>query len=142
MFTLISMADFDTFYKKVDTTVIQHAPLKKVNQKQLKLRAKPWVNPHIQKLIKYRDKLLLKLRKPHSKSTEELYKKFRNRVVMENRTSKKKYFETYFETNKSNMKSRWAGINSIINSKSKISVQNISQLAVSGKTYSENGKNI
>ena len=77
------MAIFITFMKKVYTTVIQHATLKKVNQKQLKLRAKPWVNPHIQKLIKYRDKLLCKLRKSHSKSTKELYKKFRNRVVRE-----------------------------------------------------------
>ena len=96
--------NFDNFYEKVHTTVIQHAPLKKVTQKQLKLKAKPWVNPHIQKLINYRYKLLRKLRKSHSKSTEELYKKFRNRVVRENRTSKKKYFETYFQTNKSNMK--------------------------------------
>ena len=128
---------FDNFYKKVHTTVIQHIPLKKVNQKQLKLRAKPWVNPHIQKLINYRDKLLRKLRKSHSKNTEELYKKFRNRVVRENRTSKKKYFETYFQTNKSNMKSLWAGINSIINSRFRKSVQNISQLAVNSKTYSD-----
>ena len=35
------------------------------------------------------------------------------------------------------MKSHWAGINSIINSKSRKSVQNISQLAVNGKTYSD-----
>ena len=128
---------FDNFYEKVHTTVIQHVPLKKVNQKQLKLRAKPWVNPHIQKLINYRDKLLHKLRKSHSKNTEELYKKFRNRVVRENRTSKKKYFETYFQTNKSNMKSLWAGIDSIINSKFRKSVQNISQLPVNSKTYSD-----
>ena len=52
---------FDNFYEKVHTTVSQHVPLKKVNQKQLKLRAKPWVNPHIQKLINYRDKLLRKI---------------------------------------------------------------------------------
>ena len=128
---------FDNFYEKVHTTVIQHAPLKKVNQKHLKLRATPWVNPHIQKLINYRDKLLHKLRKSHSKGTEELYKKFRNRVVGGNQTSKKKYFETYFQTNKSNMKSLWAGINSIINSKSRKSVQNISRRAVNSKTYSD-----
>ena len=109
----------------------------RVDQKQLKLRTKPWVNPHIQKLINYRDKLLRKLRKSHSKNTEELYKKFRNRVVRENRTSKKKYFETYFQTNKSNMKSLWAGINSIINSRFRKSVQNISQLAVNSKTCSD-----
>ena len=42
-------------------SLIEHAPLKKVNKKQLKLKTKPWVKPHIQKLIKYRDKLLRKL---------------------------------------------------------------------------------
>ena len=35
------------------------------------------------------------------------------------------------------MKSLWAGINSIIDPKSRKSVQNISQLAVTGETYSD-----
>ena len=96
---------FDDLCENVHTTVIQHAPLKKVNQNQLKVRTEPWVNPHIQKLIKCRDKPLCKLRKSHCKNTVELYKKFRNRVIRENRASKKKYFDTYFQTDKSNMKS-------------------------------------
>ena len=95
---------FDRFYDEIHSTVIHHAPLKKVNKKQLKLRSKPWVTPHIQKLIKHRDRLLRKLKKSHSKNTEELYKKFRNRVVSENRKSKINYFDTYFQANKSNMK--------------------------------------
>ena len=70
---------FNSFY------VVQHVSLKKVNHKQLKLRSKPWVNLHIQKMINHRDRLLDKLRKSHSKATEELHKKFRNRVVSENR---------------------------------------------------------
>ena len=89
---------FDDFYEKVHITVIQHASLKKVNQKQLKLRAKPWVNPRIPELIKYRDKLLPKLKKSHSESTKELCKKFRNRVIRENQTAERKYVDTYFQT--------------------------------------------
>ena len=88
---------FDKFYEKVHHTVIEHVPLKKVNKKQLKLRLKPWVNSHIQKLIKHREKLLRKLRKSHSAATDELYKKFRNRVVAENRKSKIQYYENYFQ---------------------------------------------
>ena len=61
--------------------------LKKVTLKQLKLRSKPWIDSHIQKLIKHRDRLLRKLRKTLCYTTEELYKKFRNRVVSENRKS-------------------------------------------------------
>ena len=60
---------FDKFYEKVHHTVIEHVPLKKVNKNQLKLRSKPWVKSHIQKLIKHREKLLRKLRKSHSAAT-------------------------------------------------------------------------
>ena len=72
---------FDTLYEKVHETAIKHVPLKKVTPKQLKLRSKPWIDFHTQKLIKHRDRLLHKLRKTHCNTTEELYKKFRNRVV-------------------------------------------------------------
>ena len=41
---------FNDFYENIYTVVIEHAPLKKANKKQLKLKTKPWVNPHIQKL--------------------------------------------------------------------------------------------
>ena len=125
---------FNDFYEKVYTAVIEHAPLKKVNKKQLKLKTKPWVNPYIQKRIKYRDKLLRKLRKSHSKKTEELYKKFRNRVVIDNRKSKIDYPNTYFQSNQSNMKNLWSGIKSIINTKSQNTIQNISQLIVNGES--------
>ena len=54
---------FDTLYEKVLETAIKHVPLKKVTPKQLKLRSKPWIDSHIQKLIKHRDRLLHKLRK-------------------------------------------------------------------------------
>ena len=68
---------------------------------------------------------------------EELYKKFRNRVVSENRKSKIKYFDNYFSTNKANMKNLWTGIKTIIDTKSKSSLQNISQLVVNGKIHQD-----
>ena len=129
---------FEKFYEKVHHTVIEHAPLRKVTPKQLKLRSKPWINTHIQKLIKQRDRLLRKLRKSHSRDTEELYKKFRNRVVSENRKSKIKYFDNYVSTNKAvNMKNLSTGIKTIINTKSKSFLQNISQLVVNGKIHQD-----
>ena len=89
--------------------------LKKINKKDLKLHSKPWVNPKIQRLIKYRDKLLRKLNRNFSQNTEYLYKKFRNRIVSELRSSKIKYYNQYFTDHKSNMKKLWSGIKSIIN---------------------------
>ena len=108
---------FDKFYEKVHHTNIEHVP------------------SHIQKLIEHREKLLRKLRKSHSAATEELYKKFRNRVVAENRKSKIQYYENYFQKNTANMKNLWTGIKAIINTKSKSSLQNISQLVVDDKTH-------
>ena len=81
--------------------------------------------------------MLRKLRKSHSVVTENLYKKFRNRIVNENRKSKIQYYDSYFQQNKANMKNLWTGIKEIINTKSKSSLQNISQLIVGGKTYSD-----
>ena len=80
-------------------TAIKHVPLNKVTPKQLKLRSKPLIDSHIQKLIKHWDRLLHKLRKTHCNTTEELCKKFRNRVVSENRKNKTKYFDDYFQSN-------------------------------------------
>ena len=34
-----------------------------MNKKDLKLHEKPWINPKIQRLMKYRDKLLRKLKR-------------------------------------------------------------------------------
>ena len=128
---------FDTFYEKVHETAIKHVPLEKVAPKQLKLKSKPWIDSHVQKLIKHRDRLLRKLRKTHSNTTEEIYKKFRNRVASENRKSKIKYFDDYFQSNKSNMKNLWSGIKCIINTISKNAVQNNSQVVVNGKTHQD-----
>ena len=114
------------------TCIDFHAPVKKMNKKDLKLHEKPWINPKIQRLMKYRDKLLRKLNKKCTENGEYLYKKFRNRVVSELRSSRIKYYNFYFIEHKSNMKMLWSGIRSIINIKNK-KMFNISQLVQNGK---------
>ena len=52
---------FELFYENVSTSVNYHAPLRKMNKKEVKFCEKPWITPKIQKLMKYRDKLLKKL---------------------------------------------------------------------------------
>ena len=71
--------------------------------------------------------------KSHSVVTENLHKKFRNRIVSENRKSKIQYYDSYFQQNKANMKMLWTGTKEIINTKSKSLLQNTSQLIVGGK---------
>ena len=118
---------FDLFYEIVFSYVDYHVPIKKLSKKDLKFLSKPWINLKIQRLIKYRDKLLRKLNRTFTHNNEYLYKKFRNRVVNELRTSKTKYYNQYFAEHKSNMKMLWSGIKSIINIKN-IKFNAISQL--------------
>ena len=61
--------------------------------------------------MRVRDKLLKRLRK---RSDADLYKQFGNRVVVELKESKTKYFHNYFNINSNNMKLLWTGIKSII----------------------------
>ena len=53
-----------------------------------------------QRLINYRDKLFNNMIKNLSPSNKYLYKKFRNRVLSEQRREKIDYFHRYFETHK------------------------------------------
>ena len=51
-------------------------------------------NIQIRKLIKYRDRLLRKLNKNYSQNGEYLYKRYRNRVVSELRSSRVNYYKS------------------------------------------------
>ena len=126
----------DLFCEKVSTCVDFHASVKKMNKKDLKLHDKHWINPKIQRLMKYRDKLLCKLNKKDTKNGGYLYKKFRNRVVSELRSSKIKYYNFYFTEHKSNMKMLWSRIRSIMNIKNN-KMFNISQLVHNGKVVQD-----
>ena len=124
---------FDLFYDTVSSYVDNHVPVKKINKKDLKLHSKPWVNPKIQRLIKYCDKLLHKLNRLNFlHNTEYLYKKFRNRIVNELRSSKIKHYNQYLTNDKSNMKKLWSGIESIINIKNN-RLHTISQIVHNGQ---------
>ena len=61
---------FDNFYLSLSSYVDHHAPIKKMNKKDLKLHSKPWITPKIYCLIKYHDKLLRKLNKKFSNSND------------------------------------------------------------------------
>ena len=54
--------------------------------------------------MKYRDKLMHKLNKKYTLDNEYLYKKFRNRVVTELRTSRISYYSKYFNEHKNIIK--------------------------------------
>ena len=92
----------------MSSCVFQHVPFKQTTSRELRLKSKPWINPYIQKVMQYRDRLLRTFHRTHSKETEDLYKKFRNRVANNIRKSKVKYFHEFFTQNKGNMKKLWS----------------------------------
>ena len=125
-------AKFNRFLANLDELVKKHAPLKKLSKKEIKLRNKPWINSRIQKMMRLRDKTLKNLRRKPDAAVKLLYKQFRNRVAIEQKESKAKYFQNYFNVNSNNMKLLWTGIKSII------SIKN-SQVNVINKLKDANG---
>ena len=107
------------FDKSVNEIIDKHAPLKKLNKKELKLREKPWITPDIIKTIKIRDKLLRSYIKAnegkHKEQLHKEYKKCRNKIVSMIRNSKKMHFQNYFAENAKDIKKTWNGIKNIIN---------------------------
>ena len=89
---------FDYFYETLSNLVDKHVPSKKMTKKDIKLHSKPWINSKIVRLIRYRERLKRKLKRKFTPDIEFLYKKFRNRVVSELRTSRAAYYNQYFLT--------------------------------------------
>ena len=92
------------------------------------------LNPfRIQRMMIKRDKYLRKSRRTKNLETEYLYKKFRNKVVLETRKNRIDYFNNYFNTHKNNMKKLWSGIRSIVNVSKNRNGIHISHLLQDGK---------
>ena len=101
---------FNDFLWRFEECADRHAPVKKLNKKQLKDRYKPWVNKFILRMIKHRDKLFKKKKdNPLNPNYQRAYKLFRNRITRELRKVKKDYYKKFFETNINNMKNTWRG---------------------------------
>ena len=51
---------FNNFLTTLETCIDKHAPMKKLNRKQIKKLSKPWINNFILKLISHRERLFKK----------------------------------------------------------------------------------
>jgi len=98
-----------------------HAPTKKIKltKSKIKQKCKPWINNDIIKLIKTKDKLYTRYIKETNIITKanifNEYKTKKNNITQLIRSSKKEYYNDYFEKNSNNIKKLWSGINKIIN---------------------------
>ena len=124
---------FNDFFWRLEGCVDRHAPIKKLNSREIKLKVKPWINPELSKMIKIKNKLFeRKKRQPTNENVKLLYNMFRNQVNRELKKSKKSYYATYFEEHSSNIKKTWEGIRSIVNIKNSVNPK-IAQLKINGK---------
>ena len=129
---------FNDFLWRVEGCVDRHAPLKRMNNRQQKKMANPWISKNIIKMISHRERLLhRKKESPCNQHLEKSYKLFRNRITREIKKAKKKYYKEYFENNINNMKKTWLGIKEIINMNNKLGPQ-ITQLKYKGKQINTN----
>ena len=96
---------FDDFLWKLDGCVERHAPIKKLKPKEIKLKAKPWINANLFHMIRMKNKLFeRKKRQPNNENVKILYNLFRNKVNRELTKSKKSYYATFFENHCNNIK--------------------------------------
>ena len=126
---------------RLEGCVDRHAPIKKLNCRDIKLKVKPWITAELSKMIKIKNKLFgKKKRQPINENVKYLYNIFRNRVNRELKKSKKTYYTAYFEEHSKNIKKIWEGIRSIVNTKNSGTIK-IAQLNVNGRVI-DNPKQI
>ena len=119
---------FDEFILKLEGVTNRHAPLQRLNKKEVKLHNKPWITPVILKKIQHRNSIFSRKKdNPHNLYLKQAYNKFRNSINRDIKNSKVKYYSNYFENCKNNMKKTWKGINEIASTKLKSS-SNINQI--------------
>ena len=128
---------FNDFFWRLECCVERHAPITKLNYREIKLKVKPWITPKLSKMIKIKNKMFeRKKRQPLNDYVKFLYNIFRNRVNRELKKSKKSYYDSYFEEHSNNIKKTWEGIRSIINIKNSVN-PTISQLTINGRVIDE-----
>ena len=112
---------FNSFLYNFNKLLDNHIPLKKISNKNFKLKFKPWITTGILKSLKKRRDFHNRfIRAKNIENKQELYscfKKYRNMLVTLIRKSKENYFSKYFSDNVKNLRQTWKGIRNIIEMK-------------------------
>ena len=104
----------------------KHAPFKKIIKYKLKFRTKPQITPALQKSISIKNKIFKNyIKRKYITQKNELhknYKSYRNPIATLMKRSTQNYYSKCFESNLTNIKNTWKGINSIISMRSSSSI--------------------
>ena len=91
-------AKYRIFIWDLEHYVNKHAPLKKMNKREQKIKTKPWITDQILKKIKNRNNLFAERKETQNGShLKSVYNKLRNFINKETILAKKEYFRNYFE---------------------------------------------
>ena len=111
------------YLSKIDSLLDVHAPIQKLNKKELKFLTKPWITQGLQNSIKKKNNIYPKSVKCKNKIRKEFhhssYKKYRNILSAHLKRAKEKYFTNFFNKNVKDLKKTWKSIKTLVSMKRK-----------------------
>lgn len=108
---------WDQFEKTFSGILDKHAPLRQQTRKENKKRLKPYITKEILESIKQKQALYNFYLKFPTSINWNSFKKHRNKLTHNIKTSKCTYYRNKFMSNSSSSKKKWQTINEIINNK-------------------------
>ena len=129
----------EQFINNIGNLLDEMAPMKRLSNKDIGLKQRPWITHDILAIMTERDDFHKQYVSENNLTRKNVlfrvYKSKRNHVVKCIRQSRGKYYSDFFESNKNNSKKVWEGIRDVINiSKKTHSVPN--KIIYNNTTYS------
>ena len=107
------------FLDKINDILDVMAPIRKLTNREQKLKVNPWITSGLLKSMRDRDKLYKQFTKEPDQVKKNdiftIFKKKRNLIITLLRRSKSNYYASFFNEHKRNAKKTWEGIRNIIN---------------------------
>ena len=107
------------FIQNYERLLDEMAPYKRLSNKEMGLKQRPWIDHEILDLMKDRDAFHKKYIKEKDSTRKNIifhiFKTKRNAVVNKIRRNRGAYYSEFFENNKNNSKKTWEGIRDVIN---------------------------
>ena len=128
---------WDEFEAIFSGTVYYHAPIKVLNKKEQKLKAKPWLTKGIINSINNKNLMFKFAIKDKQKKFSVSFKKYRNLLNRVIELAKRLYFKQIVKYNKGNSKKLWNIVNNIVSTKSTSSCKMNGVLDESGTIVSD-----
>ena len=111
------------YLSKIDRLLETHAPLKKLNKKELKFLTKPWITQGLQNSIKKKNNIYSEFVKCKNQKLKEFYpnnyKTYRYILSTLLKMEKGKNFTNFFNENIKDIKKTWIGIKPLVSTKHK-----------------------